>query len=172
FLLAGSAGALAVAYWMNYREPVVVLLATLAAGITETLDLHVDDNVTVPFAASVALLIGGLYPTFPYSTWPATPAWLVVNALLALAGYYARSVSFSGALGGWLLGTIIILGAGPPLYVALLAFFVIGTAATKLGYARKAKLGLAQEGGGRRGFSHAFSNVGVAAICAIAISRA
>jgi uncharacterized protein (TIGR00297 family) len=57
------------------------------------------------------------------------------------------------------------------MYVALLAFFVIGTATTKLGYARKTKLGLAQEGGGRRGFSHAFSNVGVAAICAIAVSR-
>ena len=53
----------------------------------------------------------------------------------------------------------------------LFSFFILGTAATKLGYARKARLGLAQESGGRRGFSHAFSNVGVAAICAIAVSR-
>jgi uncharacterized protein (TIGR00297 family) len=97
--------------------------------------------------------------------------WLIVNGILALAGYYARSVNFSGAIGGWCLGTILILGAGWPLYVALLAFFVIGTATTKLGYSRKARAGLAQEEGGRRGFSHAFSNVGVAAICAVAVSR-
>jgi len=38
---------------------------------------------------------------------------------------------------------------------------------TRLGYGRKAELGLAQEGEGRRGFSHAFSNVGVSAICAL-----
>ncbi|HEX7419042.1 MAG TPA: DUF92 domain-containing protein, partial [Thermoanaerobaculia bacterium] len=51
-------------------------------------------------------------------------------------------------------------------------FFVLGTLATKIGFDRKASRGLEQERGGRRGFSHAFANVGVAAICAIAVSRA
>jgi len=90
---------------------------------------------------------------------------------LAIAGWLLRSVDLSGALAGWVLGAIIIVGGGPALYVALLAFFIIGTAATKLGYARKAKEGLAQERGGRRGAAHAFANVGVAAICAIACWR-
>jgi uncharacterized protein (TIGR00297 family) len=171
FLVAGGAGALAVAYWLDYPRPAVILIATLAAAITETLPLRVDDNLTVPFAASVALAIAGIDVVHPFSVWPQTATWLIVNAALALAGYFTRSVSFSGALGGWLLGAIIILGAGWPLYVALLAFFVIGTAGTKLGYARKERAGLAQEGGGRRGFSHAFSNAGVAAICAIAVSK-
>ncbi|MBV8518523.1 MAG: DUF92 domain-containing protein [Acidobacteria bacterium] len=171
FVVLGGAGALAVAYWMNYREPLVVLIATLAAALVESMPLGVDDNLAVPFAASVALLVAGIHPTLPYSTWPHTPAWLLVNGALALLGYFARSVSFSGALGGFLLGTIIILGAGWPLYVALLAFFIIGTGATKLGYQRKAKRGLAEGHGGRRGISHAFANVGTAAICAIAVSR-
>lgn len=171
FFVAGGGAAIAVAYWMGYRAPLVVLIAALAAAITESLPLGVDDNLTVPFAAAVALIVAGIPVHFPYGVWPQTQWWLIVNAVLALIGYFARSVNLSGALGGWLLGTIIILGAGWPLYVALLAFFVIGSAATKLGYQRKAKLGLAQEGGGRRGFSHAFSNVGVATICAIAVSR-
>lgn len=171
FVVAGGSAALAVAYWLGYERPGVVLVATLAAAIAESLDLVVDDNIVVPFAAAVTLVVAGLEVTYPYAVWPSTPLWLVINAVLALAGWMARSVSFSGALGGWALGTILILGGGWPLYVALLAFFVIGTATTKLGYARKAKAGLAQEGGGRRGFSHAFSNVGVAAICAIAVSR-
>ncbi len=171
FFLAGYAMSLAVAYWLDYRAPVVVLMAALAAAITESLALGIDDNLTVPFAAAVALVIAGIEVIQPFSIWPQTTTWLIVNGVLAIAGYFARSVSFSGAIGGWVLGAIIILGAGWPLYVALLAFFVLGTAATKLGYARKAQLGLAQEGGGRRGFSHAFSNAGVAAICAIAVSR-
>jgi len=171
FVGAGIASGLAVAYWMDYRQPVVVILAALAAAITESLPLGVDDNVTVPFAAGVACVVGGIDVVFPYSVWPASVPWLIANGVLALAGYLARSVSVSGAIGGWFLGAVLILGAGWPMYVALLAFFVIGTATTKLGYARKARLGLAQEKGGRRGFSHAFSNVGVAAICAIAVSR-
>ena len=116
-------------------------------------------------------MVAGIEVTSAYGVWPRTPLWLGINGVLALIGYFVRSVSFSGALGGWFLGAILILGGGWPLYVALLAFFVIGTATTKLGYSRKAKKGLAQESGGRRGFSHAFSNVGVAAICAIAVSR-
>ncbi|HEX9500116.1 MAG TPA: DUF92 domain-containing protein, partial [Thermoanaerobaculia bacterium] len=65
----------------------------------------------------------------------------------------------------------VILGGGPPMYVALVAFFIVGTACTGLGYARKARAGLAQEKGGRRGAGHAFANVGVAAICSIAVWR-
>ena len=60
----------------------------------------------------------------------------------------------------------IIIGGGPRSTLPLLAFFILGTLATKLGYERKARAGLAQEGGGRRGAAHAFANVGVAAICA------
>ena len=172
FFVVGAGMALAVAYWMDYRHPIVVLIAALAAAITETLPLRVDDNLTVPAAAAVALMIAGMRPDGEFGTYPNAVPWLILNGGLALAGYFAKSVNMSGALGGWFLGAILILCAGWPLYVALLAFFIIGTAATKLGYARKAHAGLAQEGGGRRGFSHAFSNVGVAAICAIAVSRA
>ncbi|HVE70343.1 MAG TPA: DUF92 domain-containing protein [Thermoanaerobaculia bacterium] len=169
--IGSAAGGLAVAYWMDYRAPVVVLIAAAAAAIAESLPLRVDDNVTVPFAAAVACVVAGIVPIFPYSVWPSSAPWLIANGALAILGYFMRSVSVSGAIGGWFLGAILILGAGWPMYVALLAFFILGTATTKLGYARKERLGLAQERGGRRGFSHAFSNVGVAAICAIAVSR-
>ena len=170
-LVASAVAGIAVAYWMDFRAPVAVLVAALAATIAESLATRIDDNVTVPLAAATALVIAGIDVAYPYSVWPQAVPWLLVNGALAIAGYSLRSVSFSGAVGGWFLGAILILGAGWPMYVALLAFFVLGTAATKLGYSRKAKLGLAQEGGGRRGFSHAFSNVGVAAICAVAVSR-
>ena len=170
FLIVGFAMACAVAAFLRYYDFVVIAVACLAAAITESLPLGIDDNVTVPFAAGVALVIAGMNAQ-RFGVWPHTIPWLVVNGALALAGYFAKSVNVSGAIGGWLLGAIIILCAGWPMYVALLAFFVIGTAATKLGYARKAREGLAQESGGRRGFSHAFSNVGVAAICAIAVAR-
>jgi len=170
--VAAFAAGWAVGRWLGEDNVVAIAIAALAAAVAESLPLHVDDNITVPFAASVALIVFGMQPTLAWGPWPNTMWWLLVNGVLAIAGFYAKSVSSSGAVGGWFLGAIILFGAGWPMYVALLAFFVIGTAATKLGYQRKAKAGLAQEGGGRRGFSHAFSNAGVAAICAIAVSRA
>lgn len=171
FLIAGFGAAWAIGAWLGETRVAVIAIATAACAVAESLPLHVDDNVSVPFAAAVALVVAGISPVHPFGPWPDTPVWLIVNLVLALAGYFVKSVDLSGAAGGWALGTIIIFGAGWPMYVALLTFFVIGTAVTKLGYQRKAKAGLAQESGGRRGFSHAFSNVGVAAICSIAVSR-
>lgn len=171
FIAAGAASGIALGYWLGYERPVVIALAAACAAIVESLSINVDDNLTVPAATATFLVVAGFEPASAYGVWPQTPAWLAVNGGLAIAGYYSRSVTASGALGGWALGSILILGAGWPLYVALLVFFVIATAATRAGYARKASAGLAQEGGGRRGFTHAFANTGAAAICAIAMSR-
>src|SRR5687768_18176198 len=57
------------------------------------------------FAAGVALAVAGIPATQTFGPLPGTVPWLIVNAVLALAGYFLRSVSFSGAVGGWLLGT-------------------------------------------------------------------
>lgn len=152
--------------WMT-----LAFAAAAAAAIAESLPLEVDDNLVVPLVAGLVLLAlsrtsRGFEPRLDETAL----AWLGANAALAIAGFVARSVSLSGAIGGFILGAALIVFAGWQLYAVLLAFFVIGTAATKLGYRRKAAEGLAQEGEGRRGFSHAWSNVGVAAILSVCIA--
>lgn len=171
FIAAGASGGLAIGAWMGSGNALAIVLAVLVAAVVESLPLGVDDNLTVPVAAAVTLVTLAHTPAYPWTAFEHTGTWLVVNTVLAAVGFAARGVDVSGAIGGWILGTIIILAAGWPMYAALLAFFVLGSGATRLGYRRKAAAGLAQEGGGRRSFSHAFSNAGVAAICAIAFSR-
>lgn len=151
---------------------VIILVILLAGAIAESLDLGLDDNLTVPFAAAVAawILLNTFAPQFQLDSRART--WLVINTALAVIGFVLRTVDVSGLIGGWVLGAVLIVCGGIELYLVLLTFFIIGTAATKIGYRAKAREGLAQEKGGRRGFGHAFANVGVAAICAIAISFA
>jgi uncharacterized protein (TIGR00297 family) len=168
FVAFGFVGAEYAYRFLGGRTPDIVLPALIVCAIVESLPLGIDDNFTVPLAG--ATVMAALAHA---QWWPVAHidiVWLVVNTILAIAGYVAKSVDVSGAVGGWILGTIIILFGGWQLYVVLLAFFVIGTATTKLGYRRKARLGLAQEKGGRRGFSHAFSNVGMAAMLALVAS--
>jgi len=148
-----------------------LLIVVVACTIVESLQLNLEDNITVPLTGGVAIALLMSVDRVPLIALNGTDwIWLLVNGLLAVAGYAAASVNLSGMIGGFALGAILIVFAGWELYVVLLAFFVIGTALTKLGYARKAARGLAQEGGGRRGFNHAFSNVGVASILALLIS--
>jgi uncharacterized protein (TIGR00297 family) len=168
FLVAGSIGAIGIARLFGAPSIPIVLVTVLVCALVESLPTGVNDNLTVPFAAAVTLAAIAIPPSIDSEVHPPIMwTWIAVNTVLAVAGYFTRSVDLSGALAGWAIGDIVIAGS-PALYVALLAFFVIGTLATKLGYARKSAAGLAQEKGGRRGAEHAFANVGVAALCAIA----
>src|SRR6185295_10310901 len=51
-------------------------------------------------------------------------------------------------------------------YALMVAFFILGSAATRLGYRTKAARGIAQERGGARGWRHALANGGVPALLA------
>ena len=171
FIVFGLLAGYAIAWWLGGLRPQEVAAAVIIAAIVETLPFGVDDNITVPFAVAATLAIMTIHPAVAYRPWPRQYVWLALHTVLALLGWALRTVSLSGFIGGWIVGAAIIAGAGWPLYVTLLAFFVIGTITTKIGYARKKAAGLEQEHEGRRGFVHAFSNVGVAALCAIAESR-
>ncbi len=90
-----------------------------------------------------------------------------VNAALAGAAYAAKTVDRSGVIAGFLVGFLIYAFLDWRGYLVLFAFFVIGSACTKLGYRKKEAARLAQENKGRRGARHAFANAGVAAACAL-----
>jgi uncharacterized protein (TIGR00297 family) len=92
---------------------------------------------------------------------------LAVNAALAAAAYIAGAVTLSGVVGGFVVGFAILYFGGWGAFAVLVLFFVGGSAATKLGYSRKAALGVAQEAKGRRGAKHAFANCGAAAMAAV-----
>ncbi len=172
FIVFGGAAAFLIARVFGAPHDVAIAAAVLVSAIAESLPLGIDDNVTVPFIAAGILAAMAIKPIMSLAGAPPIAwVWIIVNTVLALVGFALKSVNVSGTVAGWLLGCVVVIGGGPPLYVALLAFFILGTLATKLGYARKARAGLAQEGGGRRGAAHAFANVGVAAICAIACWR-
>jgi uncharacterized protein (TIGR00297 family) len=89
-----------------------------------------------------------------------------LNTAVAAAGYAARTVNVSGAICGAVIGTAIFAALGWPGWLLLLATFIAASAASRAGLARKQRLGIAEERGGRRGPGNAIANTGVAAIAA------
>jgi uncharacterized protein (TIGR00297 family) len=92
---------------------------------------------------------------------------LGVNAAFAALAFLARSIDVPGALSAIVIGTAITAALGLPGLALMVTFFVIGSAATRLGYAKKAARGIAQERGGARGWRHAWANGGVPAFLAL-----
>ena len=89
------------------------------------------------------------------------------DLLEAALAYLAHSIDVAGALSAVVIGTVITAGLGLPGLAVMIAFFVVGTVVTKLGYRVKAQRGIAQEKGGARGWRNAWANGGVPAALAL-----
>ncbi len=78
------------------------------------------------------------------------------------------AVTDGGALMGVLVAFVLMLAAGVAGFVPLLTVFVITVLATRLGYARKQQLGMAERGPGRSA-SQVLANLGATTLCALPV---
>lgn len=169
FLVFGASASLLLLTWVRGDGapplPLVVgcLAATLGAAFVESFPTGIDDNIGVPLSGAAILYTASIVdPALLARSGSAIGAdalrGLGVNIVLAVAAYAARSVSASGACWGSVLGTLLYAFAGWRGFLLLFVFFLLGSAATRVGWRRKAALGIAQEKGGRRSAKHAFAN--------------
>jgi uncharacterized protein (TIGR00297 family) len=86
--------------------------------------------------------------------------------LFAAAARLLRGVTNFGAIAGCAIALLLWLAGGWQTFVALLSVFAVTFCATRIGYARKLRLGKAEGRGGRRA-SQVVANVGVAALLAV-----
>ena len=177
FVLAGTAGAYVLSRWVNPNLPadktllICVLTALLGAGVEST-PIGLDDNVTVPLACGGFMFCvwlverSALDSNLPYLGRRLVLA-VIVNLAFALVALAARTVSRSGAALGFVLGVLVYLGWGWKSFLVLLAMVVLGSLATRLGYARKAERGVAEHAGGARSWREALANISPGAFFAV-----
>lgn len=172
YLLFGTAGATTLLLWTvpgrySFAFALAVCAAATAfAALLESLPQGLDDNLGVPLVTGLLLFCllltqGHWQQLAGEGLGRRLLLGAAINLVLGLAGYAAGGVDRSGLVVGFLLGTAIYACLDWRGYVLLLAFFVLGTLATRTGYARKAAAKLAQEKGGRRGAKNALSKVTV-----------
>jgi uncharacterized protein (TIGR00297 family) len=176
FVICGGAAALGMAAWAarvgTVAEPWWLLAAPIAAavvaGFVESAPIGLDDNIGVPAAAAATLWslslvdASAMAATWDMATARALPA-VGLNAVVATAGWVAGTVTIPGALAGAAIGAAIYLGAGAGGWGLLIVCFLSAVLATRAGHERKARLGIAEGRGGRRGPGNAIANTGIAA---------
>jgi len=94
-------------------------------------------------------------------------AGLALNAALAAIALAARALTVGGAAAGSALGATVWAFGGWRCFVLLAAFVALGTLATRLGHGVKARAGIAEARGGRRGAASALSKLSVPAAAAV-----
>lgn len=179
WIFGGLAGA-ALSWWCRDvsaapRSLAFILCAPLAAAAVaaavETMDVRLDDNLSVGLTAAATLWLSTLVsPQAIAANAPLLTSRVLIavaiNVIVAWAGRAARTVSLSGAIAGAIIGIVIFTALGWAGWGLLLITFVAASVTSKLGLQRKTLLGIAEERGGRRGPGNAIANTGVAAIAA------
>ncbi|MBI4164915.1 MAG: DUF92 domain-containing protein [Acidobacteria bacterium] len=168
FALAGAAGAYVLARWVAPAFPaekafLVSIAGALVGALVESVPVRLDDNVSVPLVTGGFLFCAylmewsALGANLPYLSQRAIFA-VGINAFFALLALGLKFIDRSGAAAGFFLGVAIYLGYGWKSFLILFAFFVLGSLATRVGYASKAKRGVAERRGGRRSWREATAN--------------
>jgi uncharacterized protein (TIGR00297 family) len=168
FLVAGTAGAYVLTRWtaptLAPDFALRVCAATALVGaLVESAPIRLDDNATVPLVAGAFMFCvcfverSALDSNLPYLGRRIVLAVVISLALAGLA-WGLKMVTPSGALSGFLLGVAVYLGYGYKSFLLMFTFFLMGSASTRLGYARKAARGVAEKRGGARSWREALAN--------------
>lgn len=151
--------------------------ASLFAAFMESLPWKLDDNLTVPLLS--AAFLAGLLEVDPERLMAAAPGLgrpfllaVAINAVLAFGFRRSGMVDRSGMIAGLFVGVLTMVFAGWRGFLILIAFFALGSGATRLGLRRKERLGIAQEKKGARSARHALANCGVAVYLAFLVISA
>jgi uncharacterized protein (TIGR00297 family) len=179
FVVFGALGAsflmawvlhLPLGHWASPRILALTLPVTLVCALVESLPTTLDDNLTVPLVGGLLLALLSVTDVRYLASEDLARNVAIgfgVNAAFAALAYFGRSIDVAGAVSAIVIGTAITAGLGPGALGVMVAFFVIGSAATKMGYRIKAARGIAQEKGGARGWRNAWANGGVPALLAL-----
>ena len=179
FVVAGTLGAYLLTRWIAPEIPsdktlMVCAAAALLGAVFESLPVALDDNITVPLIVGAFMFCvylverSALDSNLPYLGRRIFLA-IAVNLALALSAWGLKAASRSGAICGFSLGTAIYLGYGYKSFLLLLAFVLLGSVATRLGFAKKAARGVAERRGGARSWREALANLLAAAFFAILV---
>jgi uncharacterized protein (TIGR00297 family) len=162
---------LPVGSWTSPRILGLAVPLAIACALVESMPTALDDNLTVPLAGACVLPLlamaepGVLLGDPGFGTRLLTG--LAINVVIAALAWRARSIDGPGAVSAILIGTLITAALGLAGLAVMVAFFVVGSSATRVGYRVKAARGIAQEKGGARGWRNAWANGGVAAALAL-----
>lgn len=185
FLVGGTVAAsvlavwtlhLPVAAWASPHVLAVTAPLALVCALVESLPTTLDDNLTVPLVGAAALaLLSQAEPSRLLQDPEVGPRLLLglaVNGAIAVIARATASLDTAGAVSAVIIGAAITVGLGVAGLALMAAFFVLGSAATRWGYAGKAAHGIAQEKGGARGWRNAWANGGVPAVLALMAAMA
>jgi len=154
-----------VTWWQNLW---ISLLIGILATVFEAISAYGSDNLTVPVGVGFFLhfMLTRLNSPASGENIQLTIG-LVLAALVAFSTYRLHFLSESGAVGTFLLGTVVFGIGGWKFSIPILVFFILSSLLSKLGKRRKQKLAQTYQKSSRRDLGQVIANGGLAGVLVI-----
>lgn len=134
----------------------IALAGGLSAALIESIKTETDKRVLILISVATTFAIFKIY--IPNASLEALTMAFLISFVLSLIALEVKIADESGLMSATLIGTITILFTNLQFFAILLSFYLVGSAITKYKYSLKESLGIAEPGGGARGFSNVFGN--------------
>ncbi|MEA1986644.1 MAG: DUF92 domain-containing protein [Candidatus Marinimicrobia bacterium] len=136
-------------------------ITAIFATVAETISHQGTDNLTVPLGAG--LILDFLYHS-PNDMRTQLILWMLITTVIAIVAFKAKSLSLDGAVGAWLLGTIVFGIGGIEWMIPMIIFFTTSSILSHIGGEHKKILNDIFEKTGKRDFYQVFANGGFAVV--------
>jgi uncharacterized protein (TIGR00297 family) len=135
-----------------------ILFLTILGGLTGAFLHHVsrERDFAVPFGTAMVMWLFSF--NYPLPELQRILLICIFALVLGIGAYWAKAADSDAVLSETIICLLVILFGGLTWFLLLLAFYLLGGAFTRYGYAHKYKLGIAQSHGGVRGYKNVYSN--------------
>jgi len=161
----GWAGVLVMAY-LHEKAILTIIFGIIAAVLLKVILLKYEDSLVIE-ATGVAMTMWLIEELNYQANLQLVVAAVIVGFTFGYFAFRARTADLSGLFSAALVGIILLVFANATWFIIMLAFFILGSAATKYKFEYKKKIGVEQGQSGARGYRNVFANGIVGAAAAV-----
>ncbi|HUH79654.1 MAG TPA: TIGR00297 family protein [Methanoregula sp.] len=159
------AGVLVMAY-LHEKAILTIIFGIIAAVLLKVILLKYEDSLVIE-AIGIAMTMWLIEELNYQANLQLVVGAVIVGFTFGYFAFRAKTADLSGLFSAALVGIILLVFASASWFIIMLAFFILGSAATRYKYEYKKKIGVEQGQSGARGYRNVFANGIVAAAAAV-----
>jgi uncharacterized protein (TIGR00297 family) len=159
------AGVLVMAY-LHEIEFLTIIFGIIAAVLLKVILLKFEDSLMIE-GVGIAMTMWLIQELNYHADLQLVVAAVIVGFTFGYFAFRAKTADLTGLFSAALVGIILLVFADVRWFIIMLAFFILGSAATKYKFEYKKRIGVEQGQSGARGYRNVFANGIVAAAAAV-----
>jgi uncharacterized protein (TIGR00297 family) len=152
--------------YLQEKAMLTIIFGIIAAVLLKVILLKYEDSLVIE-GVGVAMTMWLIQELNYQANLQLVVAAVIVGFTFGYFAFRSKTADLSGLFSAALVGIILFVFAGAQWFLIMLAFFILGSAATKYKYEYKKRIGVEQGRGGARGYRNVFSNGIIAAAAAV-----